>query len=99
MPMPSLGSSIRPTIMTAIKTTPSSPPNDEASSQDGVRSAPVPDMPPSATEEEAKTRYASALSKGVRTLLERGQGRERASVELLNEIADGCAPDEEEVGL
>ncbi|KAL3768239.1 hypothetical protein ACHAW5_003002 [Stephanodiscus triporus] len=83
--------------MTAIKTAPSSPPNDEASSQDGVRSAPVPGLPPSATEEEAKTRYTSALSKGVRTLLERGQGRERASVELLNEIADGCAPDEEEI--
>ena len=83
-----------PPIMTAIKATPT----DKASTQDGVRSAPVPDIPPSALEEEAKTRLVSALSKGVHTLVERGHGRERASTELLNEIADGCAPDEEEVG-
>ena len=83
-----------PPIMTAIKATPT----DKASAQDGVRSAPVPDIPPSALEEEAKTRLVSALSKGVHTLVERGHGRERASTELLNEIADGCAPDEEEVG-
>ena len=51
---------------------------------------------PSATEDEAKTQYA-ALEKGVTTLLERGYGRERVSNELMNEIADGCAPDEEEV--
>jgi hypothetical protein len=85
---------IYPPIMTAIKATPT----DKASTQDGVRSAPVPDIPPSALEEEAKTRLVSALSKGVHTLVERGHGRERASTELLNEIADGCAPDEEEVG-
>jgi hypothetical protein len=80
--------------MTAIKTTST----DKASYQDGVLSAPVPDIPPSATEEEAKTRYISALSNGVNTLLEQGHGRERASTQLLNEIADGCAPDEDEVG-
>ena len=73
-------------------------PTDKASTQGGARSAPVPEIPPSATEEEAKTRLDSALSKGVHTLLERGHGRERASTELLNEISDGGAPDEEEVG-
>lgn len=31
------------------------------------------------------------------TLLGRGHGRDRAASELLNEIADGCAPDEDEV--
>jgi hypothetical protein len=80
--------------MTAIKATST----DEASSLESVRSTPVSDILPSATEAEAKTRFVSALSKGVHTLLERGHGRERASAELLNEIADGCAPDEEEVG-
>jgi hypothetical protein len=85
--------SYRPT-MTAIKTTSTS----KASYQDGMLSAPVTDIPPSATEEEAKTRYISALSNGVNKLLERGHGRERASTQLLNEIADGCVPDEDEVG-
>ncbi|KAL3810598.1 hypothetical protein ACHAXA_002462 [Cyclostephanos tholiformis] len=79
--------------MTAIKTTPT----DKASYQDGVLSATVLDIPPSATEEDAKTRYISALSKGVNTLLGRGHGRERASTQLLNEIAHGCAPDEDEI--
>ena len=72
--------------MTAIKATTPSASSDEDHGRD-----------PSATEDEAKTRYAVALEKGVTTLLERGYGRERVSNELMNEIADGCAPDEEEV--
>eukprot|EP00571_Detonula_confervacea_P011375 CAMPEP_0172302956 /NCGR_PEP_ID=MMETSP1058-20130122/4589_1 /TAXON_ID=83371 /ORGANISM="Detonula confervacea, Strain CCMP 353" /LENGTH=302 /DNA_ID=CAMNT_0013013627 /DNA_START=28 /DNA_END=936 /DNA_ORIENTATION=+ len=81
--------------MTAIKTKPSSL-ADMASSEDDVRPSRN-SIPPSATDEVAKTRFASALSKGVDTLLGRGHGRERASAELLNEIADGCTPGEDEV--
>jgi len=80
--------------MTAIKATQSSQAAADASSEDSSRRP----MPPSATEEEARTRFASALSRGVDALLERGHGRERASAELLNEIADGCSPNEDEVG-
>lgn len=75
--------------MTAIKATVPS------ASAHGRESLPV--VAPSATEDEAKTRYAVALEKGVTTLLQRGYGRERVSNELMNVIADGCAPDEEEV--
>lgn len=79
--------------MTAIKATaPSASSGEEAHGRDSL-----PVVAPSATEVEAKTRYAVALGKGVTTLLERGYGRERVSNELMNEIADGCAPDEEEV--
>lgn len=81
--------------MTAIKTNPSSL-ADKASSQDDVRPSRN-SVSPSATEEAAKTRFASALTTGVDTLLGRGHGRERASSKLLNEIADECSPDEDEV--
>ena len=77
--------------MTAIKTNPSSAVADEAAAREGVRS-------PSATVQEAKTRFVSELTKGVDTLLEKGHGRERVASELLSGIADGCSPDEEEVG-
>ena len=81
--------------MTAIKATTPSASSDEDHGRDPLE--PVVVVVPSATEDEAKTRYAVALEKGVTTLLERGYGRERVSNELMNEIADGCAPDEEEV--
>jgi len=80
--------------MTAIKTNPNQ--DDKASSHDDLR--PCREfIPPSATEDVAKTRFAAALTSGVDTLLGRGHGRDRAASELLNEIADGCAPDEDEV--
>ncbi len=60
-----------------------------------MKSAPPP-LPP-ATEEEAKRRFNLALTKGVETLVEQGHGHDRASAELLKEIANGCSPDEEEV--
>ena len=82
--------------MTAIKATTPSVSSGEDHGRDS--SAPVV-VAPSATEDEAKTRYAVALEKGVTTLLERGYGRERVSNELMNEIANGCAPDEEEVSV
>ncbi len=83
--------------MTAIKTKQSA----EATSQDAgtVQRQPRPAMPPSTTEDEARKRFVSALSTGVDKLLERGHGRDRASAELLNEIADGCSPDDNEVGI
>lgn len=56
-----------------------------------------PPLLPSDTEEEAKRRFNLALSKGVKSLLDKGHGRDRASTELLNEISNGCSPDEEEV--
>lgn len=55
-------------------------------------------LPPSATEEEAKSRFVTALTEGIDVAQKRGHGRERASAELLTEIADGCSPDEDEVG-
>ena len=70
---------------------------DKAASQEDAQT-PRKFVPPSATEEEAKNRFVSAITKGVGTLLDRGHGRERASAELLSEIADGCSPDEDEVG-
>ncbi|KAL7530632.1 hypothetical protein ACHAXR_003606 [Thalassiosira sp. AJA248-18] len=81
--------------MTAI-TTKASPTPSKASSQEDARPSKQ-SFPHSATEEEAKTRFVSALTKGVDTLLDRGHGRERAAAELLNEIADGCSPDEDEI--
>eukprot|EP00584_Thalassiosira_punctigera_P001238 CAMPEP_0172527094 /NCGR_PEP_ID=MMETSP1067-20121228/1862_1 /TAXON_ID=265564 ORGANISM="Thalassiosira punctigera, Strain Tpunct2005C2" /NCGR_SAMPLE_ID=MMETSP1067 /ASSEMBLY_ACC=CAM_ASM_000444 /LENGTH=293 /DNA_ID=CAMNT_0013310759 /DNA_START=84 /DNA_END=965 /DNA_ORIENTATION=+ len=81
--------------MTAISTKAPNP-SDKTSRQNDVQ-PPRKSFPPSATEEEAKTRFSSALTEGVDTLLERGHGRERASAELLNEIADGCSPDEDEI--
>ena len=92
--------------MTAIKTNAPSllsnkaaPPlrKDDARTASSSRKAAV--LRPSATEEDAKSRFVSALANGVEALLERGHGRERASAELLSEIADGCSPpDEDEVG-
>lgn len=55
--------------------------------------------PPSSSEDEAKSRFVSALSSGVHSLIARGHGRARASAALLNEISDGCSPDEDEVGI
>ena len=52
---------------------------------------------PSASENEAKSRFATSVTACVEMLMHRGMGRDRASRELLNEISDGCSPDEEEV--
>ena len=54
-------------------------------------------IPPSSTEEEAKTKFTNALSAGVDSLVLLGHGRDRVSVELLNEIANGFSPNEDEV--
>ena len=62
-----------------------------------MKSAHPPLPPATEEEEEAKRRFHLALTKGVETLFEQGHGRDRASTELLNEIANGCSPDEEEV--
>lgn len=83
--------------MTAIKTNASSLAS-KATPKDDVQ-LPVNSLTPSATEAEAKKRFVSALTKGVETLSRRGHGWERASAELLNEIADGCSPDEDEVSF
>ena len=56
-----------------------------------------PKIPPSSTEEEAKTKFTNALTSGVDSLVKRGHGRDRVSVELLNEIANGFSPNEDEV--
>mmetsp|Transcript_27310 Transcript_27310/g.51602 ORF Transcript_27310/g.51602 Transcript_27310/m.51602 type:complete len:93 (-) Transcript_27310:1015-1293(-) len=82
--------------MTAITTTTSALP-DKASLHRESQPSRKP-FPPSVSEEEAKTRFVSSLSNGVDTLLDLGHGRDRASAELLNEIADGCSPNEDEVG-
>lgn len=52
---------------------------------------------PSSTVQEAKSRFASALTSGVDTLVRLGHGRERAAKQVLSEIAGGCSADEEEV--
>ena len=52
---------------------------------------------PSNTEKEAKRRFMSTLENGVGKLLAQGNGRDRISTELLNEISNGCSPDETEV--
>jgi hypothetical protein len=54
-------------------------------------------FPPSSTVEEAKSRFASALNSGVEKLLTLGHGRERAAKQVLDEITEGCSPDENEV--
>eukprot|EP00573_Skeletonema_grethae_P006443 CAMPEP_0201695518 /NCGR_PEP_ID=MMETSP0578-20130828/7426_1 /ASSEMBLY_ACC=CAM_ASM_000663 /TAXON_ID=267565 /ORGANISM="Skeletonema grethea, Strain CCMP 1804" /LENGTH=263 /DNA_ID=CAMNT_0048181365 /DNA_START=49 /DNA_END=840 /DNA_ORIENTATION=+ len=63
---------------------------------DGETSQPEPFVP-SVSEDEAKTRFTASVAEGVDFLMRRGMGRERASRELLNMIADGCSPDEEEI--
>lgn len=81
--------------MTAITTTASA-----LAQKDAVRppsAARESSFPPSASEEEAKTRFASALSEGVAALSDRGHGLERASAELLGELTDACSPDEDEI--
>ena len=52
---------------------------------------------PSVSEDEAKTRFTTSVAEGIHFLMRRGMGRDRASRELLNMIADGCSPDEDEV--
>ncbi|KAL7501710.1 hypothetical protein ACHAXN_007528 [Cyclotella atomus] len=52
---------------------------------------------PSSSVQEAKSRFASALSSGVDTLVSLGHGRDRARKQVLSEIAGGCSADEEEV--
>lgn len=83
--------------MTAIKSDAATLLADDSRGAPPRTTAARPSAPPSATEEEAKTRFVSALGRGVDTLLGLGHGRERASAELLREISDGCTPDEDEV--
>lgn len=52
---------------------------------------------PSVSEDEAKTRFTTSVAEGIHFLMRRGMGRDRASRELLNMIADGCSPDEDEI--
>lgn len=52
---------------------------------------------PSTTEEEAKIRFVKSLENGVGKLVAQGNGRDRISTQLLNEIANGCSPDETEI--
>ncbi|KAL9191379.1 hypothetical protein ACHAXT_001085 [Thalassiosira profunda] len=82
--------------MTAITTTKAPAPAAEAPPQGAARPA-VRSVPPSETEGEAKSKFAAAVAKGMGTLLARGHGRERASGELLGELAGGCSPNEEEI--
>ena len=56
-----------------------------------------PKIPPSSTEEEAKTKFTNALTSGVDSLVAKGHHYDCVSVELLNEIANGCSPNEDEV--
>ena len=79
--------------MTAITTTKAPAPSAEAPPQGVARTAVR-----SVSVAEAQSKYEAALAKGMGTLLARGHGRERASGELLGELAGGCAPNEEEVG-
>jgi hypothetical protein len=51
----------------------------------------------STSEDEAKKRFNASVAAGIDFFVHRGMGRDRASRELLNIIADGCSPDEEEV--
>ena len=69
--------------MTAITGTPRSSNNDVFS--------------PSSTVEEAKSRFASAISSGVDKLTRLGHGRERAVTQILSEVSDGCVPVDDEV--
>jgi len=77
--------------MTAIKTT--APLSEAATSQKTNHTK----FTPSTTEEEAKIRFRNQLQNGVDKLLAQGNGRDRISTQLLNEIANGCSPDETEV--
>lgn len=78
--------------MTAIKTTVAPSSMEEASDKTNNTN-----FTPSTTEEEAKNRFVDQLQNGVDKLLAKGNGRDRISTQLLNEIADGCSPDETEV--
>lgn len=80
--------------MKVITTTPP----DTKTTPPPVQHSPTTAIPPSSTEDEAKSKFISALEKGVDKLLSRGHGRDRISEELLNEIANGCSPNENEVG-
>ena len=80
--------------MKVITTTPL----DTKTTAPHVHHSPTTAIPPSSTEDEAKIKFISALEKGVDKLLSRGHGRDRISEELLNEIANGCSPNENEVG-
>ena len=81
--------------MTAVTTTTATPCNGNSSS-DAEKSRSE-SFVPSASEEEAKTRFTTSVAAGVDFLMCRGVGREQASRELLNIVANGCSPDEEEV--
>ena len=81
--------------MTAVTTTTATPCNGNSSS-DAEKSRPE-SFVPSASEEEAKTRFTTSVAAGVDFLMCRGVGREQASRELLNIVGNGCSPDEEEV--
>ena len=54
-------------------------------------------LSPSLTVEEAKSRFASAVSSGIDKLTQLGHGRERAASQILSEVSDGCMPDDDEV--
>ena len=81
--------------MTAVTTTTATPCNGNSSS-DAEKSRSE-SFVPSASEEEAKSRFTTSVAAGVDFLMCRGVGREQASSELLNMVANGCSPDEEEV--
>ena len=81
--------------MTAVTTTTATPCNGNSSS-DAEKSRSE-SFVPSASEEEAKTRFTTSVAAGVDFLMCRGVGREQASRELLNIVGNGCSPDEEEV--
>lgn len=83
--------------MTAVTTTTATPYNGNSSSDDAEKSRSSESFVPSASEEEAKTRFTTSVAAGVDFLMCRGVGREQASRELLNIVANGCSPDEEEV--
>lgn len=73
---------------------------DQDNQQENEKEGPddVESFPPSSSEEEARTRFVSALTDGVDVLMRHhGHGRDRACADLLREIADGCSPDENEV--
>ncbi len=77
------------TALNRSKATETTPVNDETSQPES--------FVPSVSEDEAKTRFTASVAEGIDFLMRRGMGRDRASRELLNMIADGCSPDEEEV--
>ena len=73
--------------MTALTATDN---NDETARSEGP-------FVPSVSEDEAKTRFTTSVAEGIDFLMRLGMGRDRASREILNMIADGCSPDEDEV--